>query len=364
MKPLLEHSDFDQKKSLYALLLRELSDELGRLGFPSYRAHQVMEWLYKKRVTSWDQMLTLPLALREKLVEHYSLLLPSVVTVSGSADTTQKFLLRLADGELIETVLIPASKALQGASSNRRTLCISSQVGCAYGCRFCASGLDGFKRHLKVEEIVAQILVVEQFSNQRINNIVFMGMGEPFANFDHLLRALEIINAPWGIHLAARKITVSTSGLVPRIRDFAHRPEQIRLAISLHGASDQVRSQIMPINKRYPLAELMEACAYYVKRKKQLLTFEYILIAGVNDQLEEATRLANYAKPLRAKVNLIPYNRVEGLPWERPAEAAQQAFLHELLRHGVAATIRYQKGHDIDAACGQLRRRELLATPA
>ena len=184
-----------------------------------------------------------------------------------------------------------------------------------------------------------------------------MGMGEPLANFENLNRSITILNAPWGVGLGARKITVSTSGLAPQIRQFADRPEQIRLAISLHGATDEVRLQIMPVNKRYPLAELMDACAYYAERKKQLITFEYILIAGVNDQLEQANLLAGYVGQLRAKVNLIPYNTVEGLLWERPSESVQRAFLSALRRHGVAATIRREKGHDIDAACGQLRRR-------
>lgn len=349
---------------LQSLSLEELTAELHTLNIPAYRARQIMEWVYKKRVTSWEEMLNLPLPLREELAARYPFVFPEVLTVSGSHDTTQKFLLRLSDQEMIETVLIPASPALYGEASDRRTLCVSSQVGCAYGCKFCASGLDGFKRNLRVDEIVAQVLLVEKIAQQRINNIVFMGMGEPLANFDHLTRAITILNAPWGVGLAARKITVSTSGLAPRIREFADRPQQIRLAISLHGATDDVRFQIMPINKRYPLAELMEACAYYVERKKQLLTFEYILIAGVNDQLEQATFLADHAMRLRAKVNLIPYNRVEGLPWDRPSEAVQRAFLSQLHRRGVAATIRREKGHDIDAACGQLRRRVALESDA
>lgn len=354
-----KNSDLSSQRNLLGLSLEELRVELESLHIPAYRGRQILEWIYQKRVTSWAKMLTLPVALREDLEIRYPLAFPEVVTVSGSHDTTQKFLLRLSDHEMIETVLIPASPALYGEDSDRRTLCVSSQVGCAYGCKFCASGLDGFKRNLRTEEIVAQVLLVEKISGERINNIVFMGMGEPFANFDHLTRALRIINAPWGIHLAARKITVSTSGLTPRIREFADLPEQIRLAISLHGATDAVRSEIMPINQRYPLSELMEACTYYVERKKQLLTFEYILIAGVNDQLEQALALARYAKRLRAKVNLIPYNRVEGLPWDRPSQGVQRAFLAKLREHGVAATIRREKGHDIDAACGQLRRRQL-----
>jgi 23S rRNA (adenine2503-C2)-methyltransferase len=184
---------------------------------------------------------------------------------------------------------------------------------------------------------------------------VFMGMGEPLANYDALMRAIAIINAPWGIHLGARHITVSTSGLAPRIRDLADQPLQIRLAISLHGATDDVRGQIMPVNRKYPLAELLQACAYYVQRKKQHLTFEYILIDQLNDTPEQARALALHARALRAKVNLIPYNTVEGLHWSRPSEARQQAFLAILKRQDIPATIRIEKGHDIDAACGQLR---------
>ena len=327
------------------------------MGQPAYRAKQIMEWVYEKKIPAWEAMTNLPLALREELAKVHPMKLPEVVTISGSHDTTQKFLLRLHDGEMIETVLIPASPALYGETSDRQTLCVSTQVGCAYGCKFCASGLDGWKRDLRADEIVSQILLVQQDSGHRVTNLVFMGMGEPLANYKNLTRAIDIINAPWGINLGARKITVSTSGLAPRIRELADRPQQIRLAISLHGATDEVRLQIMPVNKRYPIAELMDACAYYAERKKQLITFEYILIAGVNDQLEQATLLADHAARLRAKVNLIPYNTVEGLPWQRPSESAQRAFLSELRRHGIASTIRREKGHDIDAACGQLRRR-------
>ncbi|MBX9743214.1 MAG: 23S rRNA (adenine(2503)-C(2))-methyltransferase RlmN [Chthoniobacterales bacterium] len=346
---------------LQGLSIEELTQQLDVMGVPAYRARQIMEWVYQKRVTAWSEMMNLPLPLREKLAATFPLHFPELVTASGSKDTTQKFLLRFSDNEMVETVLIPASPALYGEESDRRTICVSTQVGCAYGCKFCASGLDGFKRNLRTDEIISQVLLVEKESGLPINNLVFMGMGEPLANFENLNRAITILNAPWGIGLGARKITVSTSGLAPRIREFAERPEQIRLAISLHGATDEVRTQIMPVNKRYPIAELMEACFYYTTRKKQLLTFEYILIAGINDQLEQATLLAAHAKRLRAKVNLIPYNKVEGLPWERPSQAAQQTFLRELRRHGVAATIRREKGHDIDAACGQLRRRVQVA---
>jgi 23S rRNA (adenine2503-C2)-methyltransferase len=302
-------------------------------------------------------MKNLPASLRTKLGELHPIRIPEVVTVSGSMDTTRKFLLRLHDGELIETVLIPASPALYGDESDRRTLCVSSQVGCAYGCKFCASGLDGWKRHLSADEIVSQVLLAEKISGERINNLVFMGMGEPMANYNNWLQAVSILNAPWGIGLGARKMTVSTSGLVPRIRDLADQSLQIRLAISLHGASDEVRSTIMPVNQKYPVVELMDACAYYSDRKKQMITFEYILIEGVNDAPSEARLLAERAKGLRAKINLIPYNTVEGLVWKRPSEQSQEEFLSILRNRGIAATIRREKGHDIDAACGQLRRR-------
>ena len=344
---------------LHSLSLEEMEASLRELGHPSYRAGQVMEWIYQreKRVESWSAMTNIPAALRSILEVRHPILLPEVMQVSGSKDTTQKFLLRLGDGELIETVLIPASPALYGEESDRRTLCVSSQVGCAYGCRFCASGLDGWKRHLSTAEIVTQVLLAEKISGERINNLVFMGMGEPMANYENFIQAITILNAPWGVGLGARKMTVSTSGLVPRIRDLAEQPLQIRLAISLHGASDDVRSQIMPVNQKYPVAELMDACAFYSERKKQMITFEYILIEGVNDDPSEARLLAERARGLRAKINLIPYNTVEGLPWNRPSEPVQEEFLSILRNRGIAATIRREKGHDIDAACGQLRRR-------
>jgi len=346
-------------RPLHSLTMEDLMDTLAGLGQPSFRAKQIMEWTYQreKRVESWEGMTNLPASLRSSIAEMHPLRMPEVLTVSGSKDTTRKLLLRLHDGELIETVLIPASPALYGEESDRRTLCVSSQVGCAYGCKFCASGLDGWKRHLSADEIVSQVLLAEKIVGERINNLVFMGMGEPMANYTNFMQAVGILNAPWGVGLGARKMTVSTSGLVPRIRDLADQPLQIRLAISLHGASDDVRSQIMPVNKKHPIAELMEACSYYCERKKQMITFEYILIEGVNDDPSEARLLAERARGIRAKINLIPYNTVEGLPWKRPSEEAQEEFLRILRDRGIAATIRREKGHDIDAACGQLRRR-------
>jgi 23S rRNA (adenine2503-C2)-methyltransferase len=356
----------------------ELEAQFKAWGEPAYRVAQVLDWLYARRVTSWEAMTNLPKALREKLRGEYSLQVLELARKQGSRDTTQKFLWRLADHSLIESVLIPATPALYGEVSDRHTLCVSTQVGCAYGCKFCASGLDGWKRNLGVEEIVEQVLAVERWnlqnpvpetrnadtkptssapiSNPRfIDNLVIMGMGEPLANYDNLLKALRILNAPWGGGIGARKITISTSGLAPQIRKLADEPLQFRLALSLHGATDETRNKIMPVNRKYPLKELTAACDYYQKKKGRMITFEYILIAGVNDGLSQIAPLAKLARTLNAKVNLIPYNKVEDLPWERPTEAVQEAFLAALEKQKVTATLRREKGHDIDAACGQLR---------
>lgn len=340
---------------VYSLTKEDWERRLQTHGEPKFRAGQILEWLYKRRAVRWEDMTNLPAALRNKLSDELPISPMEIVREDGCPDTTKKFLFRLADRQMIESVLIPASPALYGEASDRRTVCISSQVGCAYGCKFCASGLDGWKRNLSAGEIVGQFLRVESLGGERINNIVFMGMGEPLANYDHLLRAIGILNAPWGVGLGARHMTVSTSGLVPRIRDLGEQPLQIRLAISLHAATDEVRGRIMPVNNKYPLAELLEACGDYVRRKKQKITFEYILIKDVNDSPEQAGLLASHARSLGAKINLIPYNSVAGLDWERPDEGRQDDFLARVRRGGGDATLRREKGHEIAAACGQLR---------
>ena len=342
------------RTSIKSLSLEELAQYFAARDAPNYRAKQITDWLYKKRVHSFAAMTDLPEATRVQLTENFSLATPDTVRVLGSKDTTQKFLFRLADGNLIESVLIPASPALYGQSSDRRTACVSTQVGCAYGCKFCASGLDGFSRNLDPSEIVSQLLAIEAESGKKVDNIVFMGMGEPLANLTNLLRAIRIINAPWGLEIGARHITISTSGLAPQIRQLATEPTQFRLAISLHGATDEVRSRIMPVNRKYNLATLFAACDEYVSQKKRLM-FEYILIAGVNDTDEQAKRLAKHARRLSAKINLIPYNTVAGLEWTRPSRNRQETFLRSLREYGAVATLRREKGHDIDAACGQLR---------
>ena len=343
------------KIDIKSLLLNELQGDVRDLAEPSYRAGQITDWLYKKRVDSIGKMTDLPQSLRERFAEKFSFSKIDVVRVLGSRDTTRKFLFRLSDANLIESVLIPASAALYGEKSDRRTICISTQVGCAYGCKFCASGLEGFSRNLRANEIIDQIIVIERVSGEKIDNIVFMGMGEPLANFENVMRAIRIVNAPWGLGIGARHITLSTSGLAPQIKKLADEPLQIRLAVSLHGATDEVRNQIMPINRKYNIETLLSACDYYAERKKQRLTFEYILIAGVNDSDEQAHLLAQHARRLFAKVNLIPYNAVEDLEWSRPSRSRQEKFLSILRAHKIPATLRREKGHDIDAACGQLR---------
>jgi 23S rRNA (adenine2503-C2)-methyltransferase len=368
------------------LTREELETQFAAWNEKAYRVGQLLDWLYARRASSWDAMSNLPKALREKLRENFTLQTLELARKQGADDTTQKFLWKLADGAFIESVLIPANPALYGEASDRQTLCISTQVGCAYGCRFCASGLDGWKRNLGVHEIVEQILAVERMATKgeepateekgpapaghpptrAVDNVVVMGMGEPLANYDNLLKALKILNAPWGGGIGARKITISTSGLAPQIRKLAMEPLQFRLAISLHGATDEVRNRIMPVNKKYPLAELVAACEDYQQIKGRMLTLEYLLIAGVNDSLQQIRPLAELAKRFFAKVNLIPYNRVEGLPWDRPSDEVCEGFLAALEKQNVAATLRREKGHDIDAACGQLRlktERELRGVP-
>ncbi len=332
-----------------------LADWLKDAGEPAFRADQILEWVWKKKVRSYEAMSNLPATLRAKLADSFRLSSLTLSHTQGSADTTRKFLFRLHDGRYVESVLIPANPALYGETSDRRTLCVSSQVGCAYGCKFCASGLAGFTRNLDASEIAGQVLAAEQESGERVDNLVFMGMGEPLANLDHLLAAIQLITGEKTLHLGARHLTISTSGLVPQIRQLAEHPQQIRLAISLHGATDDVRQQIMPINRKWPVAELFAALDFWNSQKKQKLTLEYILIDGVNDSLEQATILARHARRIHAKVNLIPYNTVDGLEWKRPSDTRCRTFRDILKNAGVSATLRLEKGHDIEAACGQLR---------
>ncbi len=353
------------KPPLTGETLESLTARLQEKGEPAFRAKQIMEWLYKKRAHSWDDMTNLSKPLRAWLDETFILLPLKLIHGKQSLDVTDKLLLELGDRSLIETVIIRVPQEGVGLENSRKTICISTQVGCAMGCKFCASGLMGLKRDLDAGEIVAQLLHVCYREDERtpraraelvsFDNIVVMGMGEPLANYEAITTALKIINADWGLNFGARRITLSTSGLVPNILRLADEPINVRLAISLHGATNEVRTQIMPINKAYPLEKLIPAVREFSEKHGRMVTLEFILIEDVNDSFDQAEKLRDIAMDLHAHVNLIPYNTVEGLPWKRPSATRQEKFADILRRARVSVTLRREKGHDIDAACGQLR---------
>ncbi len=355
-------ADAVAKPCLLEYTEERLVELLAEAGEKKFRARQLMEWVWRQRVTDFDSMSNLPPVLRRWLDERYCLRPLSVVEVSESTTgKTRKLLSRMQDGHLVESVIIPAAEGQGGAQSERITLCVSSQVGCAFGCRFCASGLLGFTRNLSASEILGQILAAEEVAGARVDNLVFMGMGEPLANMDNLETALTLIMEPRALGIGARHITISTSGNVPGLKRLAAFGKPLRLAVSLHGASDDVRSRVMPVNRKWPLGELLPALKEWTHTSKHMITLEYILIEDVNADMAEARKLARIARDLRAKVNLIPYNTVEGLPWKRPSEADCRVFCRALLGERVPVTMRYEKGHDINAACGQLRLRRTQA---
>jgi 23S rRNA (adenine2503-C2)-methyltransferase len=354
-----------EKPPLTGETLESLTLRLKERGEPAFRAQQILDWVYKKRARSWEDMTNLSKSLRAWLGETFDLLPASLVLGKQSNDVTDKLLLEMRDRSLIETVIIRAPQEGVGLEHSRKTICISTQVGCAMACAFCASGLEGLKRDLSAGEIVAQLLHVcyrEDPQTVRahrelasFDNIVVMGMGEPLANYDNLIRALTILNADWGLGFGARRITVSTSGLVPKILKLAEEPLGFRLAISLHGATDEVRERIMPVNKAFPLSKLLPAVRTFSERHGRMVTLEYILIEDVNDMIDQAGELRDIARDLHAHVNLIPYNTVQGLPWKRPSVTRQEKFADVLRAARIPVTLRREKGHDIDAACGQLR---------
>lgn len=354
-----------EKAPLTGETLESLTERLAARGEPAFRAAQILEWVYKKRVASWDGMTNLSKSLRGWLDAEFDPMPANQLFAKQSRDVTDKLLLELRDRSLIETVIIRAPQDGVGLEHSRKTICISTQVGCAMGCVFCASGMDGFRRNLSAGEIVAQLLQVCRREDEvtprahaelaSFDNIVVMGMGEPLANYDNLIRALTILNADWGLNFGARRITISTSGIVPQIRKLADEPLGFRLAISLHGATDEVRDRIMPVNRRWPLGELIPAAREFAAKHGRMLTLEFILIEEVNDTLEQAEHLADIAADLHAHVNLIPYNTVQGMDWKRPSVTRQERFAGVLRARRLPVTLRREKGHEIDAACGQLR---------
>jgi len=338
------------------LTLEDLRGEFAVLGQPAYRAEQAFAWLYKRGATRFDQFTDFPGALRDVLAARFSVGGLELEALFESRDKTRKFVFRLADGPGIETVLIPA-----GA---RRTVCVSTQVGCKFACVFCASGRPGFTRNLRPSEILGQILFLRDDLDAGLTNVVFMGMGEPLDNMDNLEKAIRILNAAEGFGLAARRMTVSTSGIVPGIERLSRMGLQVNLSISLHAATDELRDRLMPVGRKYPLAQLLRACEKYLQDGGRKITLEYVLIAGVNDRPADAEALARVARKLRAKVNLIPYSPVHGLDFKTPAEPARRRFLERLQKAGIASTLRESKGGDIQAACGQLAGRIAPAHPS
>ena len=335
--------------NLYALTFAELTDFLAEHGEPGFRARQLWDWMYERRVGSFEAMTNLPRNTRLTLDESARLGELEMAARRISKDCTEKRLYRLADGQLIESVLMPYD-------DNRQTACISSQAGCALGCVFCATGQMGFGRHLSAAEIFEQALIFARdlaARGERLSNVVFMGMGEPFHNYDASLAAVEMLMSRLGI--GARHITISTVGLVPQIRRFADEGLQVKLAISLHKADDSERSALLPVNRRWPIGELMDACRYYVERTKRRITFEWAAIAGENDTVAEAHQLGRLLAGLRCHVNIIPLNPTRGYAGA-PAPAPElERFLATLRQYGVNATVRVRRGIDIEAGCGQLK---------
>ncbi len=337
--------------------LHELCASLAEMGEPAYRASQIMQWVFERGAGSFDAMTNLSKALRSALDERFTLYTSEIIRRAASEDGTVKLLLRWPDGETSECVMLPAEQHI--------TACVSSQVGCPVGCRFCASGLDGLKRNLTTGEIVEQALRVSAeavASGGRLSNIVFMGLGEPLANYDAVVRAIHTINATWGPNIGARKITVSTVGLPKQIRKLADEGLQLNLALSLHAPNDELRRELIPWAEKIAVADLVEACRYYFDQTGREITLEYALLHGTNDKPEHAAELARFARKLRCNVNLLRYNPVEPLPYLRPSSEEAFAFQQALRKHGVNAHIRKSRGLDIDAACGQLRRKEMQST--
>lgn len=338
------------KKDIRSFSLAELKQELENIGEKAFRAKQIYEWLHVKLVDSFDEMTNLSKALREKLEAGYEI--PSVQMLErqiSKMDGTNKFLFELQDGHVVESVLM---KYKHGNS-----VCISSQVGCRMGCRFCASTLDGLARNLKPSEMLGQIYQIQKISGERVSNIVVMGTGEPMDNYDNFVKFVRLLSDEDGLHISQRNITVSTCGIVPNMKRLAEEKLQITLALSLHGSTQQKRKVLMPIANKYELSEVLEACDYYFEQTGRRITFEYSLVHGVNDKDEDARELISILKPRNCHLNLIPVNPIKERDFEKPSKKAAESFKNYLEKNGVNVTIRREMGSDIDGACGQLRRR-------
>ena len=331
--------------------LAELKQEFTEMGEKPFRAEQVFKWLYESKVNSFDDMTNLSLELREKLKHNYEMHNFNILRKQESSDGTIKYLFDVLDGNAIETVLM--------SYHHGYSLCVSTQIGCKMGCKFCASTGIKFVRNLTSGEIVEQILAVERDNNIRISNVVFMGIGEPLDNYDNVVNAIRIINNQKGINIGARHISISTSGLVPKIYQLAEENIQCTLSISLHATTDEKRSEMMPVNNRYNISELLQACRDYLEKTNRRISFEYALAKDNNDNLEDAKRLVKLLKGMICHVNLIPINKIENGAFVKSSNENIMKFRDYLNEHGIVATIRRELGSDIDAACGQLRRKNL-----
>jgi len=334
---------------VYELTPDELAAWCRSHGATPYRVDQIRKWIFGKRITDFAEMHDLPAALRQALAAEFSLFPAEVVRHQVSADRTEKLLLKLDDGEFVECVLM--------REEDRRTICLSTQVGCAMGCVFCASGMLGVKRNLTTGEILEQVLRLDRLLPlaERITNVVIMGIGEPLANLKNLLPALDSLNLKGGMGIGARRITISTVGLPDRIRELALTDRQYNLAVSLHAPNDELRTKLVPVNKNIGIDEILAAADYHFQKTGRRVTYEYVLLSGVNDRPEHAQQLAGLLKPRIAHVNLIPMNGVTELPFVEPTAPRTQDFLSILKQFGIPCSVRKRKGADIDAACGQLR---------
>ena len=329
--------------------LAQLEEYLVSIGEAKYRAGQIFEWIHKKNIKDIDEMSNISAKLRLKLKEDCALLNVEEILYKESAiDKTRKYLFKLPDGNIIESVFM--------RYKHGNSVCISSQVGCRMGCRFCASTLDGLLRNLSPSEMLDQIYKISRSTGERVSNIVLMGAGEPMDNFDNVLKFIEIINSEQGLNISQRNITVSSCGLVPKIKELADKKLQITLALSLHAADDETRKSLMPIANKYSIKEVLDACRYYFDTTKRRVSFEYGLVAGVNDTKEEALKLSRLIKNMQAHVNLIPINPIKERDYKEPTHKNVLAFKQILEKSGIQATVRREMGRDIDGACGQLRR--------
>ena len=338
-------------KNIKDYTLDELKEELKEIEEKPFRAEQIYKWLYEARVSDFDEMTNLSLELREKLKQIYEIKEFKILKKQVASDGTRKYLFDVLDGNAIETVLMEYHHGF--------SICVSSQIGCKMGCKFCASTGIPFARNLSSGEIIEQIMAVERDANVRISNIVFMGIGEPLDNYDNVVKAIRIINHPKGLNIGARHISISTSGLVPKIYQLAEENIQCTLSISLHATTDEKRSEMMPVNNRYHIEELLQACKDYIEKTHRRISFEYALAKENNDNLEDAKRLVKLLKGMLCHVNLIPINKIENGAYTKSSNEHILKFRDYLNDHGIVATIRRELGSDIDAACGQLRRKNL-----